>query len=133
MSLLLFRCTTHIESSRKVNWVIDIHPSFFVFHFSVYLLHQGMLRARGKYLLMVDADGATQISDLDRLESALSDAEAKDSRVIVVGSRAHLQDDAVATVRCLYMDDIVMLCSYIYFFLITIVVSPLSLLYVCCV
>ena len=57
-----------------------------------------MLRARGEYLLMVDADGATQITDVERLEAALKKAQDIDPHVIVAGSRAHLQDDAVATV-----------------------------------
>ena len=32
---------------------------------------QGMLSARGETMLMVDADGATEFKDLDRLEKAL--------------------------------------------------------------
>ena len=34
-------------------------------------LHQGVLCARGESILMVDADGATEFKDLDRLEKAL--------------------------------------------------------------
>ena len=34
-------------------------------------LHQGVLSARGESILMVDADGATEFKDLDRLEKAL--------------------------------------------------------------
>ena len=37
----------------------------------------GMLAARGEALLMMDADGATQVRDLERLEAALAGA-AKD-------------------------------------------------------
>jgi dolichyl-phosphate beta-glucosyltransferase len=46
---------------------------------------------------MLDADGATKISDMERLEEALSKL-AKDHSVpaLVVGSRAHLQEQAVA-------------------------------------
>ena len=36
-----------------------------------------MLAARGEALLMMDADGATQVRDLERLEAALAGA-AKD-------------------------------------------------------
>ena len=58
----------------------------------------GMLAARGEMLLMVDADGATQFSDLDRLEAALNALAAghEPPLAVAVGSRAHLQDDAVA-------------------------------------
>jgi dolichyl-phosphate beta-glucosyltransferase len=52
----------------------------------------GMLRARGRLLLMADADGATRFSDVEMLEQAIGD----DLRGIAVGSRAHLTDtDAV--------------------------------------
>jgi len=44
---------------------------------------------------MVDADGATKFSDLDRLEQRMKEIE-KDGCGVVVGSRAHLQDEAVA-------------------------------------
>lgn len=58
-------------------------------------VQQGMLHARGKYLLMVDADGATEISDLDKLFGRMKAIE-KDGHGIVVGSRAHLAETAVA-------------------------------------
>jgi len=56
---------------------------------------RGMMVSRGKYLLMVDADGATRFSDLARVEKGLKDIEKKDLGV-VVGSRAHLEQQAVA-------------------------------------
>lgn len=53
---------------------------------------------RGEYILMVDADGATRFSDLEKLEVQLKKAE-KDGLGIAVGSRAHLvQTDAVVKV-----------------------------------
>lgn len=52
----------------------------------------GMLQARGRQLLMVDADGATRFSDLARLRSEM----ALKGLSVVVGSRAHQQDEAVA-------------------------------------
>ena len=58
-------------------------------------VRKGMLRARGEYLLMVDADGATSISDIERLEDHMSKIE-KDGLGMVVGSRHHLMDEAVA-------------------------------------
>lgn len=57
-----------------------------------------MLRGRGQYLLMVDADGATVASELGALEARLRATE-QDGHGIAVGSRAHLQEQAVATVR----------------------------------
>ncbi len=49
----------------------------------------GMLRSRGKYLLMVDADGATKISDLEKLETGMKELERESNRleVVVIGSR----------------------------------------------
>jgi len=44
---------------------------------------------------MVDADGATDIKDLGRLQGAMKEIE-KDGLGIVIGSRAHLVDDVVA-------------------------------------
>eukprot|EP00117_Sycon_ciliatum_P023703 scpid38482/ scgid20079/ Dolichyl-phosphate beta-glucosyltransferase; Asparagine-linked glycosylation protein 5 homolog len=57
----------------------------------------GMLSARGEILLFADADGATKVSDLIRLENALhKDAPQKTDMAISCGSRAHLQEAAVA-------------------------------------
>lgn len=55
-------------------------------------VRKGMLRASGRLLLMVDADGATKIDDLEKLEKRLSDAALG----VAVGSRAHLAADSVA-------------------------------------
>jgi len=57
---------------------------------------RGMMIARGKYLLMVDADGATKFSDLERVEKELRKIETKDGHGIAIGSRAHLQGIAEA-------------------------------------
>jgi len=60
-------------------------------------VQQGMLHARGQYLLMVDGDGATRIEDLESLETRLKQAEQKTrGGAVAVGSRAHYQDSAVA-------------------------------------
>lgn len=58
-------------------------------------VQQGMLHARGQYLLMVDADGATDVRDFEKLERRLHEIE-RDGVGIVVGSRAHLADEAAA-------------------------------------
>ncbi len=59
-------------------------------------VQQGMLHARGRLLLMIDADGATRVDDFEALERVCVEVE-RDGLAIVVGSRAHLQDEAVAT------------------------------------
>lgn len=53
-------------------------------------VRRGMVQGRGRMLLMADADGATRFADLDRLVPLLG------QEGIVVGSRAHMQSDAVA-------------------------------------
>eukprot|EP00123_Amoebidium_parasiticum_P005648 comp16793_c0_seq1/m.15182 comp16793_c0_seq1/g.15182 ORF comp16793_c0_seq1/g.15182 comp16793_c0_seq1/m.15182 type:complete len:338 (-) comp16793_c0_seq1:29-1042(-) len=55
----------------------------------------GMEVARGRRLLMVDADAATKISDVERLEESLNN-KVKNGYGVAVGSRAHMQDEAVA-------------------------------------
>jgi dolichyl-phosphate beta-glucosyltransferase len=67
---------------------------------------QGMLHARGDYLLFADADGATRIDDLTDLLDRIKEIE-KDGLGIAIGSRSHLvSTDAVVKVgtdrtRCL--------------------------------
>ena len=48
-----------------------------------------MMAARGERCLMVDADGATRFSDLQKLDAAL-DSLTKDGHGVAVGSRSHL-------------------------------------------
>lgn len=54
----------------------------------------GMLSARGRYVLMVDADGATRFSDLDKLFAEIKKLP-KDC-AIAVGSRSHLEQESIA-------------------------------------
>nr|XP_014086339.2 dolichyl-phosphate beta-glucosyltransferase isoform X2 [Bactrocera oleae] len=58
----------------------------------------GMLSARGRYLLFADADGATKFSDYDKLEKNMKSI-TKDwqSDGIVVGSRSHLEQEAIVS------------------------------------
>jgi dolichyl-phosphate beta-glucosyltransferase len=63
-------------------------------------VQQGMLHARGELLLMVDADGATRFADVERLEKQLASVVSQpgsNGHGVAVGSRKHLQSDAVAT------------------------------------
>ncbi|XP_068701650.1 dolichyl-phosphate beta-glucosyltransferase-like [Montipora foliosa] len=61
-------------------------------------VRMGVLSSRGRRILMADADGASKFADLARLQVALDDLNGKkgNKAVIVCGSRAHLQDEAVA-------------------------------------
>jgi dolichyl-phosphate beta-glucosyltransferase len=54
-------------------------------------VRKGMMRARGEYLLMADADGATSASDLSRLLAGARAAE-RGGLSVAIGSRAHMQD-----------------------------------------
>ncbi|CAH8843124.1 unnamed protein product [Trichobilharzia szidati] len=59
----------------------------------------GMLSARGRILLFADADGATQFSDIEKLEEALSSSIANrwnGGMAVICGSRAHLEEQAIA-------------------------------------
>jgi len=58
-------------------------------------VRRGMMCARGKYLLFADADGATKFADIARVEQGLKSVE-RDGLGISAGSRAHLQQEAVA-------------------------------------
>ncbi|KAG0465588.1 hypothetical protein HPP92_019752 [Vanilla planifolia] len=79
-------------------------------------IKKGMLHSRGELLLMLDADGATKITDLEKLESqiyafaetcrdgkspAKSQADLRlklpNIEACIFGSRAHLEKQAIAT------------------------------------
>ncbi|KAL5707178.1 dolichyl-phosphate beta-glucosyltransferase [Ranunculus cassubicifolius] len=67
-------------------------------------IRKGMLHARGELLLMLDADGATKIDDLEKLESQIrtvvsstSSGSISDIPIAAFGSRAHLEKKALAT------------------------------------
>ncbi|XP_077361861.1 dolichyl-phosphate beta-glucosyltransferase isoform X1 [Festucalex cinctus] len=57
----------------------------------------GTLSSRGRLILMADADGATKFADVEKVEAGLKDLSPKpDNMAISCGSRAHLQQEAVA-------------------------------------
>ncbi|KAG9151489.1 hypothetical protein Leryth_015109 [Lithospermum erythrorhizon] len=76
-------------------------------------IRKGMLHSRGELLLMLDADGATKVQDVEKLENQIqavfmkerklkgseTDSTLKISDVLVAafGSRAHLEEKALAT------------------------------------
>jgi len=71
----------------------------------------GVLSSQGRHILFVDADGASKFSDLDKLERNMKEQKEKakllektkskvkhlDFMAIVCGSRAHLEDEAIAS------------------------------------
>jgi dolichyl-phosphate beta-glucosyltransferase len=70
-----------------------------------YAVKAGMLCARGSNLLMMDADGATRVSDLEKLETKMEEITTRGKSMsgaekslpgFVLGSRAHLQEEAMA-------------------------------------
>ncbi|KAL6742534.1 hypothetical protein Aduo_015677 [Ancylostoma duodenale] len=65
-------------------------------------VRSGVLHSSGKLILFADADGATKFSDIERLEKGLlrmSGGPPVDESfpAVIVGSRAHLEAEAVAT------------------------------------
>jgi len=69
-------------------------------------VRKGALCARGRLILMADADAATDIRDVERLETALrrvampSGMPVDQQFAVAVGSRAHLEQEAVAKRKC---------------------------------
>ncbi|KAN0039214.1 hypothetical protein ACTA71_001408 [Dictyostelium dimigraforme] len=59
---------------------------------------RGILCSRGKYCLMVDADGATEFKDFNRVEDIMHKIEKNDLG-IVCGSRSHLVDSDLVAKR----------------------------------
>jgi len=71
----------------------------------------GVLSSRGRQILFVDADGASKFSDLDKLEGCMNQQLEKakglaagssslknmESMALVCGSRAHLEEEAIAS------------------------------------
>lgn len=57
----------------------------------------GMLSARGRKLLFADADGATKFSDIEKLEKEMLTQLVNNPKSVVIGSRAHLEKQAIAT------------------------------------
>lgn len=51
----------------------------------------GCSHARGQYILMVDADGATKVDEYNELERKMLQLQQVNREAIVVGSRAHLE------------------------------------------
>lgn len=59
-------------------------------------VREGVLVARGDYIIFADADGASKFSDIEKLENFMM-GHKKSDLVIAIGSRAHLEQEAVAS------------------------------------
>lgn len=76
------------------------------------------MKSRGKLILFADADGASKFSDFERLEKIVKkncssfevsfcfilkliflNYKIKDDRIVVCGSRRHLEKDSIAKVK----------------------------------
>jgi dolichyl-phosphate beta-glucosyltransferase len=64
-------------------------------------VRKGMLRGRGQYLLMVDADGATEAAELSNLLRQLESTATHTGFGVAIGSRAHLEDESKAQRKAL--------------------------------
>ncbi|KAM1182946.1 hypothetical protein ACFX19_001379 [Malus domestica] len=76
-------------------------------------IRKGMLHSRGELLLMLDADGATKVNDVEKLEKQIHEVAKQDKfrdssagnssfrisdiPIAAFGSRAHLEGKALAT------------------------------------
>eukprot|EP01061_Rhynchopus_euleeides_P029494 TRINITY_DN4834_c0_g4_i3.p1 TRINITY_DN4834_c0_g4~~TRINITY_DN4834_c0_g4_i3.p1 ORF type:complete len:348 (+),score=134.85 TRINITY_DN4834_c0_g4_i3:134-1177(+) len=72
--------------------VVPIKPN----HGKGYVVKQGVFASSGDYILMADADAATDITELGSLEKYLKDHESEGMGV-VIGSRAHMEEESKAT------------------------------------
>ncbi|POM60701.1 putative dolichyl-phosphate beta-glucosyltransferase [Phytophthora palmivora] len=60
-------------------------------------IRKGVMRARGERVLFADADNATEIRDYDKLANVMDEAsKTTNSGVVICGSRAHLEEQAIA-------------------------------------
>lgn len=82
----------------QIKTYVYFPPIYFLNHCLIVTFLKGMLSARGRNLLFADADGATKFSDYDKLADAMQHiaSDWKDDAV-VIGSRAHLENEAIAT------------------------------------
>eukprot|EP00927_Polykrikos_kofoidii_P036780 TRINITY_DN31033_c0_g1_i1.p2 TRINITY_DN31033_c0_g1~~TRINITY_DN31033_c0_g1_i1.p2 ORF type:complete len:228 (-),score=20.34 TRINITY_DN31033_c0_g1_i1:51-734(-) len=60
-----------------------------------FVTRAGVLVARGRLVLVADADGATRIADLERLERALDTRRGGETVHAVFGSRHHLREETL--------------------------------------
>lgn len=59
-------------------------------------VREGVLAARGHYIIFADADGASRFSDIVKLEDFIYNSREKADLVLAIGSRAHMEEDSIA-------------------------------------
>lgn len=59
-------------------------------------VREGVLAARGHYIIFADADGASRFSDIVKLEDFIYNSREKAELVLAIGSRAHMEEDSIA-------------------------------------
>lgn len=59
-------------------------------------VREGVLAARGNYIIFADADGASKFSDIVKLEDFIYNNREKTDLVLAIGSRAHMEQDSIA-------------------------------------
>lgn len=59
-------------------------------------VREGVLAARGDYIIFADADGASKFSDIVKLEDFIYNSRGKTSHILAIGSRAHMEQDSIA-------------------------------------
>lgn len=60
-------------------------------------VREGVLAARGNYIIFADADGASRFSDIVKLENFIYNSREKTDLVLAIGSRAHMEQDSIAS------------------------------------
>ena len=73
--------------------IVRVNPN----HGKGFAVRTGFFEASGDYVLMADGDNATKIDDTRALFKALRGPDAKGAPVIAIGSRAHLEEESMAT------------------------------------
>lgn len=60
-------------------------------------VREGVLAARGDYILFADADGASKFSDIEKLEDFMKQNQNISDLIVAIGSRAHMEEEAIAS------------------------------------
>lgn len=60
-------------------------------------VREGVLAARGNYIIFADADGASKFDDIVKLEDFIHANVEKTDLVLAIGSRAHMEQDSIAS------------------------------------
>lgn len=59
-------------------------------------VREGVLAARGDYIIFADADGASKFADIAKLEKFIFQSQPAKKLMVAIGSRAHMEEHAIA-------------------------------------